>query len=88
MNAPKVDVLAVLRRMNVQAKAYRGAGAGSGTQQLHDEAAIAAVVDLIATQRETLRMLEAAYRQLGMWTDDNRRIQRAKAALANMGTQS
>jgi len=44
-----------------------------------------AVAELVVTQRETLRMLEAAHRQLGMWTDDNKRIQRARAALANVG---
>jgi hypothetical protein len=41
--------------------------------------------ELVATQQETLRMLEAAYRQLGMWTDDNKRIQRALNALACVG---
>ena len=43
-------------------------------------------VELAETQRETLRMLEAAHRQLGMWTDSNKRIQRAKAALARIGS--
>ena len=43
----------------------------------------AAFRELVETQRETLRMLEAAHRQLGMWTDDNKRIQRARTALAN-----
>jgi len=41
--------------------------------------------ELAETQRETLRMLEAAYRQLGMWTGDNKRINRAKAALVRTG---
>jgi hypothetical protein len=32
--------------------------------------------------KDTLRMLEAAYRQLGMWSKDNPRIMKARAALA------
>ena len=43
----------------------------------------ATVAELIETQSETLRMLEAAHRTLGMWTDENPRILRARAALAN-----
>lgn len=44
-----------------------------------------AVDELIATQRDTLKMLEAAHRQLGMWTGDNKRIERAKKAIARVG---
>jgi hypothetical protein len=43
------------------------------------------VRELVATQRETLKMLEAAHRQLGMWTGDNKRIQRAVAVLDLIG---
>lgn len=45
----------------------------------------AAVAELIETQRDTLRMLEAANRQLGMYTHRNKRIQRARDALARVG---
>lgn len=41
--------------------------------------------ELAATQKDTLRMLESAHRQLGMRPDDNKRIQRAKLALAAIG---
>lgn len=41
-----------------------------------------AVSELAVTQRETLRMLEAAHRDMGLWTDDNPCIVRARAALA------
>jgi len=44
-----------------------------------------AIRELAATQKDTLRMLEAAHRQLGMRPDDNERIQRAKLALAAIG---
>ena len=53
MSSPSkaVDVIAVLRRMAAQAAACRGAGAGSGTQQIEDERAIAALVELAAFAR-------------------------------------
>jgi len=37
---------------------------------------------LLEHLKTTLRMLEAAHRQLGMWTADNPRIQAARAAIA------
>jgi hypothetical protein len=77
MSAP-VDVLAVLRQI----------ADGDGDIEVLAMRAHAAVAELIETQRETLRMLEAAHRQLGMWTGDNKRILRAKAALARIGGAS
>ena len=44
-----------------------------------------AVATLVETQRETLLMLESAYRDLGMQAGDNKRIQRARDALARVG---
>lgn len=41
-----------------------------------------AVMHLMETQADTLRMLEAAHRALGMWVADNQRIARARMALA------
>ncbi len=46
---------------------------------------IAAAPDLLAALRDTLRMLEAAHRQLGMRPDDNKRVVAAKAILAAAG---
>lgn len=43
---------------------------------------IAAAPDLLETSETLLRMLEAAYRELGMWSDDNKRVVAAKAAIA------
>lgn len=42
----------------------------------------AAAPDLLAALRESTRMLEAAYRDLGRWTDDNPRIVKHRAAIA------
>lgn len=50
-SAPKVDVLAVMRRMHLQANACRSGGAGSGTQDFEDESAITAVAELIAAAK-------------------------------------
>ncbi len=53
------------------------------TLAVSDDALAAAIAELIETQRETLRMLEAAHRQLGMCSTDNPRILRARRAIAN-----
>lgn len=49
------------------------------------ENAMKDVFELLDTQQETLRMLEAAHRQLGMWVDDNKRIKRARFAIERVG---
>lgn len=51
-----VDVLAVMRRMSQQARVCRAGGAGSGTQNGEDEAAIADVAELIEAAREKQRV--------------------------------
>lgn len=38
--------------------------------------------ELLAAAQDLRRMLEAAYRQLGMWSKDNPRIVKADAAIA------
>ena len=43
---------------------------------------IVAAPDLLDSLQVTLRMLEAAHRQLGMWTKDNPRIAAAHTAIA------
>jgi hypothetical protein len=43
---------------------------------------IAAAPDLLEACRDLLKMVEAAHRQLGMWTGDNPRILTARAAIA------
>lgn len=60
--------------------------AAMGTVTIADLRASAdAVIELAATQRDTLRMLEAAQRQLGMYSADNPRVKRAIAALDRVG---
>jgi len=60
--------------------------AGMGTVTIADLRASAdAVTELAATQRDTLRMLEAAHRQLGMYSADNPRVKRAIAAIDRVG---
>ncbi len=78
----QVEVLAVLEEMQHEAARVSYGGNLEVSELIVTRAAVA---ELIETQRETLRMLEAAHRQLGMWTDDNPRIQRAKSALARVG---
>lgn len=68
------DVFAVLNSLN------------GNTSNLKLDAAVKrsyqAIAELVATQRDTLRMLEAAHREIGMWDGENKRVLRAKAALA------
>ena len=40
------------------------------------------IPELVEALADTLRMLEAAYRTLGMYHDDSKRIAKARAALA------
>lgn len=75
-NAQGVDVLSALANAATFARAYSLPNSASDYEAAH-----AAVAELVETQRTTLRMLEAAHRGMGMWTDDNPRIVRARAAL-------
>ena len=58
-------------------------GEGELAGELED--AMEDVFELLDTQQETLKMLEAAHRQLGMFTGDNKRIKRAKFAIEHVG---
>jgi len=49
---------------------------------------IAAAPDLLAALQDTLRMLEAAHRELGMFTAHNKRIIAARAAIAKATGES
>ena len=44
--------------------------------------------DLLAALKDTLRMLEAAHMQLGMHPDSNKRVIKARAAVAKAESQS
>lgn len=50
--------------------------------QLHNANLLAAAPELFEALRQTLRMLEASYRQLGMNFSDNERVKSARAAIA------
>lgn len=43
--------------------------------------------ELLEELKSVLRMLEAAQRSLGMWTDKNPRIAQARAAIAKVTTE-
>lgn len=63
--------------------------AHSGTEDNSEMEAAAALIaaapDLLKSLKETVKMLEAAYRQLGMYSADNTRIAAARAAIDKAG---
>lgn len=82
MSAP----LCALVVIEAAALGLNASGRETSSMALHD--AHAAVKELAETQRVTLRMLEAAHRGMGMWTGDNPRIVRARAALERVQGES
>ena len=51
------------------------------SREVEQENLRARIAELEKALKDTLRMLEAAYRQLGMWSKDNPRIRNASAVL-------